>query len=95
MIMSALVMEKVGITYIFPVSQCDLNLTTNQKGFLGSVGFIGIICSSHLWGYLADTMGRRRIIQPTLFIASAISIASSFAQSFFLLATLRFLNGFL
>lgn len=93
--MSALVMEKVGITYIFPVSQCDLNLTANQKGLLGSVGFMGIIVSSHLWGYLADTRGRRRIIQPTLLIASVISIISSFAQSFYLLAALRFLNGFL
>lgn len=95
MVMSALVMEKVGITYIFPVSQCDLNLTSGQKGFLGSVGFMGIILSSHMWGYLADTLGRRRIIQPTLLIASVISIISSFAQSFYLLAALRFLNGFL
>lgn len=95
MIMSALVMEKVGITYVFPVSQCDLNLTTTEKGFLGSIGYLGIILSSHMWGYLADTMGRRRIIQPTLFIASVISILSSFAQSFYLLAALRFLNGFL
>lgn len=90
-----MLIEKIGITYVFPVSHCDLKLTTSQKGILGSVGFFGIICSSHLWGFLADTRGRRCVIQPTLLIASCLSITSSLVQNFYLLATLRFLNGFL
>lgn len=95
MIMSALVMEKVGITYIFPVSQCDLNLTHTQKGVLGAAGYFGIICSSHLWGYLADTKGRRRVIQPTLLATSIATITASFVQNFYFLTILRFLTGFL
>lgn len=95
LIMSALVMEKLSIPVIFPVSQCDLHFTSSQKGILGSAGYFGILVSSHLWGYLADTKGRRCIIQPTLLIASLIAIISSFAQNFYLLTILRFLNGFL
>lgn len=95
MALNAVIMETCGISFVLPVSQCDLNLSSSEKGVLSAVAFIGIICSSHLWGYLSDTQGRRRIIQPTLVIAFFISVASSFAQNFYLFATLRFLNGFL
>lgn len=94
-IIFAVGLEAGGISYFMPVAQCDLNLTSNEKGILGAVGFIGIICSSHLWGYLADTKGRRRVIQPTLMIAFLFSICSSFATNFYLLAAFRFFNGFL
>lgn len=88
----AVEMETVGIVY---VSQCDLKLTTSRKGVLGGAALFGVIFSSHLWGYLADTKGRRRIIQPTLFIASFLSIICSFSTNFYMFAALRFLNGFL
>lgn len=81
--------------FLLPVSQCDLKLTTSQKGILASVSYIGIIFSSHLWGFLADTKGRRSVIFPTLFVSSLVSIASSFVQNFYQFAILRFLSGFL
>lgn len=95
LVLTALVMEKFGITFVFPVSQCDLHLTSGQKGVLGAVSSFGIICSSHLWGFLADTKGRRRVIKPTLIMAFLTSAISSLVQDFYLLSTLRFLNGFL
>lgn len=95
LVMSTLITEMIGITFVLPVSQCDLHLSTSEKGVLGTAGFFGIICSSHLWGFLADTQGRRRIMQPTLLAAFLTSIISSFVQNFYLLTTLRFLNGFL
>lgn len=88
-------METCGISFVMPVSSCDLKLTTTEKGILGGVSFIGIICSSHLFGFLADTQGRRKVIQPTLVIAFLLSVASSFVTNFYIFATLRFLNGFL
>lgn len=93
--MCAVFMESCVVAYIFPVSQCDLNLTTNEKGLLGAVAFFGMICSSHLWGFLADTQGRRRVIIPTLFIAFVLSVMSSVTDNFYLFATFRGLNGFL
>lgn len=95
MILNSVLMEGCGLTYIMTVSQCDLYLSSNEKGILGAMCFLGIICSSHLWGFLADTKGRRRVIQPTLLIAFIFSICSSFTANFYLLATFRFLNGFL
>lgn len=50
--MASFIIEMIGISFIFPVSGCDLHLTHTQKGILGAAGYFGIICSSHLWGYL-------------------------------------------
>lgn len=94
-ILGAVFMETCGVAYIIPISQCDLHLTTNEKGILGAVSFFGMICSSTLWGFLADTQGRRRVIVPTLLIAFVLSVMSSLTGNFLLFATFRGLNGFL
>ncbi|KNC23770.1 hypothetical protein FF38_13813 [Lucilia cuprina] len=61
---------------------------------MSAIGFAGIIFSSHLWGFLADTQGRRKIIRPTLLVAFCITFLSSFSNDFWTLVILRFLNGF-
>lgn len=95
MTLYAVYAETCGIVFVLPVSECDLNLTTSDKGIIGGVSFLGIIVSSHLWGFLADTKGRRYVIYPTLLVASLLTICSSFAQNVLQFAILRFLNGFL
>lgn len=52
MILYAVVMETSGVIFLIPVAKCDLNLTTSKTGILGGASLFGIICSSHLWGYL-------------------------------------------
>lgn len=47
-----------------------------------------------MWGFLADTKGRRKVIQPTLLVGFLISFASSFALNFYEFAIMRFLTGF-
>lgn len=41
MILTAVLMENLGISYVLPVSQCDMNLSTQDKGILSAVGFAG------------------------------------------------------
>lgn len=93
--MAAVLLETLGISYVLPVAECDLLLTTREKGVLSAISFAGIICSSHLWGFLADTRGRRAIILPTLFLAFASSALSSLTTNFWLITVMRFLTGFL
>lgn len=38
---STALVETLSISYILPVSECDLNLSTSQKGILTAIGFIG------------------------------------------------------
>lgn len=93
--LGAVFLELCGLSMIVPIFHSDLELSDQQKGILGGAAFFGIICSSHLWGYFADTTGRKCVIQPTLMIAFALSVLSTFTNNFYVIVTLRFLNGFL
>lgn len=55
LVLSTVLLETLGISYILPVSECELNLSSKDKGLLSGIVFAGIIASSHLWGFLADT----------------------------------------
>lgn len=88
-------LELTSVTFIMPVAECDLNLSTTDKGVLSAIGYVGVILSSHLWGFLSDTKGRRKTLIASLLMATLLTIISSLVKSFWLLVLLRFLNGFL
>nr|CAD7571452.1 unnamed protein product [Timema californicum] len=54
----------------------------------------GMVASSPLWGYLADTRGRRKVLIATLLLDFLCAIAGSFAHTFWLFVVFRFFNGF-
>uniref|UniRef100_A0A1B0GJR0 Putative synaptic vesicle transporter svop n=1 Tax=Lutzomyia longipalpis TaxID=7200 RepID=A0A1B0GJR0_LUTLO len=92
--LAAVIIESLGISFVIPVAQCDLELTNSDKGVLSAVAFVGIIISSHLWGFLADTMGRRAVMMPSLFAAFISTLLCSFTSNFWVFVVLRFLSGF-
>ncbi|XP_036319629.1 putative transporter SVOPL [Rhagoletis pomonella] len=94
MVLATVLLETAGMGFILPIAQCDLQLSNQDKGVLSAIGFLGIISSSHLWGFLADTKGRRRVIRPTLLAGFAVTVLSSFAPNFWVMVLLRFINGF-
>ncbi|CAG2056395.1 unnamed protein product, partial [Timema podura] len=53
-----------------------------------------IICSSHFWGYLADTRGRKKIIITGMVMDSFITIISSFSHAYWIFVVFKFFNGF-
>ncbi|XP_005183229.1 synaptic vesicle glycoprotein 2B [Musca domestica] len=93
LILANVLLETLGISFVLPVSQCDLNLSVQEQGIMSAIGFAGIISSSHLWGFLADTTGRRSVIRPTLLVGFLITVVSSFSTNFWTLVILRYLNG--
>ncbi|XP_076766331.1 synaptic vesicle glycoprotein 2C [Xylocopa sonorina] len=80
--------------YILPSAECDLNLSSEQKGLLNVSFLLGGVVSSLFWGVFADAYGRRYILLLTLFSDSILSIAGSFSQSFKVLLLFRALSGF-
>lgn len=94
-LMSSAFLELTSVNIILPIAQCDLDLTTSDKGILSAIGYVGTIMSSHLWGFLADTQGRKKTLVPSLACAFTATIISSLVNNFWLLVFLRFLNGFL
>nr|XP_036221542.1 synaptic vesicle glycoprotein 2B-like [Bactrocera oleae] len=47
-----------------------------------------------MWGFFADTKGRRRVLWSTLLAAFVSTVFSSFAHNFWTMVLLRFVNGF-
>lgn len=47
--------ENTNISYILPYAKCDLELTTGEQGLLSAISYFGIVFTSHMWGFLADT----------------------------------------
>lgn len=88
-------LETANIAFVLPVSTCELHWTTQQKAILGSICYFGFIASSHFWGFLADTTGRKRVTAVGLLGGFACTILSSFANSFGVLLTFRLFNGIL
>jgi MFS family permease len=91
--LTCVMMETTAIGMVLPFITCEMNLNNSQKGFLGSVSFIGTIFVSHLWGFLADTKGRKKIIISSLVLSILFNIISSFSANFWCFAIFRFLNG--
>lgn len=94
-VMACAFIELTSVNFILAVAQCDLDLTSGNKGILSAIGYVGVILSSHLWGFMADTKGRKRTLVPTLLMAFVATAASSVVSNFWILVFLRFLNGFL
>lgn len=95
LIITASMTETMGMNLIIKSAECDLLLTSSEKGFLSSVGYLGITLMAFFWGYLSDTRGRRDIMKWTLFCASIASILSSFAPNFLIFVLIRFFVGLL
>lgn len=94
-ILYAALVETCGMTFVLPVSQCDMNYSTQEMGIITAVGFAGVIMSAHVWGFMADRNGRNRTMRPTFLISITCTILSTLTNNFWIFATLRFLTGFL
>ncbi|XP_053668596.1 synaptic vesicle glycoprotein 2A [Anopheles marshallii] len=92
-IMMAVLNETMGISIIIPAAQCDLHLSATDKGLLTGVSFAGIIVSSHFWGYIADTKGRRRTLIVSLMMTAICALVSGLSINYTMMVVMRFLVG--
>lgn len=81
--------------YIMPSAQCDLKMTSYEKGLLNVVFLAGGIASAFFWGVLADYLGRKKVLVFSLLLDAIVTLASSFSQTFYMFAMFRFFNGFI
>lgn len=91
----AVVVENVNIGFVLPYVRCEMSITTIEQGFLNSVGYIGIVLSSHLWGFLADTTGRRRVLLISMGGGFICALLSAFSFNVITLIITRLLVGIL
>mgnify|MGYP005983732337 FL=1 len=86
-------MDVISMSFILPSAQCDLNLSTQSKGWLNSIIFIGMMAGAYAWGSVADSLGRKKVLITISFMNALCIVASSFSQTYELFMFFRFLNG--
>nr|CAD7194634.1 unnamed protein product [Timema douglasi] len=86
-------MDVISMSFILPSAQCDLHLNTQTKGWLNSIIFIGMMAGAYLWGSVADSLGRKKVLIAISIMNALCIVASSFSQTYELFMFFRFLNG--
>lgn len=89
------IIETMCMMMIVPASQCDLDLDLSTKGILNAISFLGVVSGSHMWGFIADTRGRRNVLITSMLCSFITSIASSIIPWAWLFILIRYINGFL
>ncbi|KAL0831723.1 hypothetical protein ABMA28_001266 [Loxostege sticticalis] len=84
-----------SVSYIFTRAQCDMNLSLLDMGTINAITYGGMISSAMVWGFLSDTLGRRRIMAYGFFCSGLVEMAAAMSQSFVMLLLTRFASGFL
>ncbi|XP_022901630.1 synaptic vesicle glycoprotein 2B-like [Onthophagus taurus] len=86
-------MDVISMSFILPSAQCDLKLTTQAKGWLNCIIFIGMMAGAYVWGSAADALGRKKVLIVISFMNALCIVASSFSQTFIWFMFFRFMNG--
>lgn len=87
--------ENISASFVLPYANCELHMTTAELGLFSSVPFMGIVCSSHIWGFLADTCGRLKVMRYATFFAFVMSFISAFMVDTLFWMISRFFVGVL
>lgn len=86
-------LDVLGMSFIIPAATCELQLDTFKKGLLTSVPFLGLTLTSHLWGFLADSIGRRKSVAWSLGLTVLFSALAALAPSYWIMLVFRMLSG--
>jgi putative MFS transporter len=81
------------ISFIIAALGAQWGLTDGEKGWITSVGFIGMALGASLGGLLADRLGRRQVFALTLLVYGVATGASALVGGVAALLVLRFLVG--
>jgi len=85
--------EILCVSFLLPSAECDLDLTSKDKGWLSAVVFLGMLVGGYVWGSLGDTYGRRNTLVAAMLVNAACGFASSLAQDKYTFIVMRFLSG--
>lgn len=81
------------MSFVLPMAKCELDISNVEQGWINSVAFIGVVLSSHFWGFMADTWGRLKVLRFSLLSGFLFSMLSSLSVSSEMLLVTRFAVG--
>merc|ERR550519_3156761 len=85
--------EVLCISFLLPSAECDLSLTSDRKGWLSAILFVGMMIGGYIWGSLGDSIGRRNILITAMLVNAAAGAVSSLSQTYAVFILLRFISG--
>lgn len=83
------------MSYILPAAECDFRITLNQKGLLNAITYGGMVTSAILWGVIADSKGRQKVLVCGFLADGICALAASFSQNTITLMCFKFFGGFM
>jgi|WetSurMetagenome_2_1015567.scaffolds.fasta_scaffold33215_3 sugar phosphate permease len=81
--------DRISVLIFLPYIQKDLNLTTVEVGWLGSIFFFGYALAQFSAGYLADTWGAKKTMNIAIWVFTFITGLTGFVQNFVQFIILR------
>jgi len=87
------IMGVANITPAFPRIARDLGVSSKEVGYLITYFTLPGVVLTPILGVLADRLGRKKILGPSLFLFGIAGTACGFVRDFNLLLGLRFLQG--
>ncbi|XP_016841776.1 synaptic vesicle glycoprotein 2B-like [Nasonia vitripennis] len=91
----ASVLDSSNMSMILPSAECDLQLSLFHKGILNGITYAGMVSSALIWGFIADVMGRRRILVYGFFADGICNILCGLSQNFATIVFFKFMSGFI
>lgn len=85
--------EILCVSILLPAAECDLHMSSKDKGLLNAGVFMGMMVGGYIWGSLGDIYGRKNVLVVSLMVNAIAGIVSSFMQGFPLFFTMRFISG--
>lgn len=82
------------ISFVLPVLIKAWGLSTEQVGFIGSIGLVGMAIGAVFSGTMADAFGRKKVFAGTLVLYSVATGLCGIAWNYEALLVFRFLVGF-
>ncbi|XP_023940976.1 putative transporter svop-1 [Bicyclus anynana] len=92
-LITGMAFEIMSVAYLVPASACELDTTVFQQGLMAGMPLLGIIATSHFWGYLADTRGRRKILSLCMVLAFVTGGATALSPNWIVFSVLKFLSS--
>ncbi|MEA4902052.1 MFS transporter [Desulfitobacterium sp.] len=82
------------VSFVLPVLMKTWNLSTEQVGYIGSIGLVGMALGAVLGGSIADIVGRKKVFAFTLAMYSIATGLCGLSWNYGSLLFFRFLVGF-
>jgi MFS transporter, putative metabolite:H+ symporter len=83
----------IAIAYAMPVLVQEWSLTPDQTGLILSMGYLGQLLGAVFFGWLAERIGRLRVLLFTILLFVSMDIACVFAGGAVAMMLFRFLQG--